>query len=261
VNDVAKDGQVSVIILIDRTNQADRFKAADGIDKVAAVKSVPTFDLFYGIMLHQECLTSRILKGYRINEYFCEMEWLVVNQVVKVLNGQRVVNDISFSMQAGHRLGIAGQTGAGKSSLLKMIAGLLQPDQGNLLLGGNRIKGPEEQLLPGHSSIAYLSQHFELLNNYLVEEYLQLTSVLDWASSQRLAALCDIEHVLGRKTTQLLGRGRQRVALAAALGKSPRLLLLDEPFSNLDGAQKEKDKSGTGEYRNKPLCNPTDRFS
>jgi len=63
VNDIAKDGQIRVVVLIYRPDQANRFKAADGIDKIAAVKSVPTFDLFYRLMLHQACFTSRRLKG------------------------------------------------------------------------------------------------------------------------------------------------------------------------------------------------------
>jgi iron(III) transport system ATP-binding protein len=170
------------------------------------------------------------------------MSWLVVNQVFKRLSASIGVDNVSFDLAAGQRLGIAGETGAGKSSLLKMIAGLLQPDGGEIFFKGERVRGPEEQLLPGHPAIAYLSQHFELINHYRVEEFLALTSLLDGREAQRLYALCNIDSLLQRKTTQLSGGERQRVALAAALGKKPQLLLLDEPFSNLDTAQKEKSK-------------------
>ena len=170
------------------------------------------------------------------------MGWLIVNQVFKQLQGSASVGEISFALTAGQRLGIAGETGAGKSSLLKIIAGLLQPDSGQVVFEGERVLGPEERLLPGHAAIAYLSQHFELINHYRVEEYLALTSLLTTSEAKRLYALCGIDALLKRKTTQLSGGERQRVALAAALGKKPRLLLLDEPFSNLDTGQKEKIK-------------------
>lgn len=170
------------------------------------------------------------------------MSWLVVNQVFKLLQGKVGLENVSFDLAVGQHLGIAGETGAGKSSLLKMIAGLLQPDRGEIFFNGERVRGPEEKLLPGHPSIAYLSQHFELINHYRVEEYLALTCLLDSQEAQRLYALCQIDSLLKRKTTQLSGGERQRVALAAAIGKKPQLLLLDEPFSNLDTAQKEKIK-------------------
>lgn len=170
------------------------------------------------------------------------MSWLVVNQVFKLLEGKVGVENVSFDLAVGQHLGIAGETGAGKSSLLKMIAGLLQPDRGEIFFNEERVHGPEEKLLPGHPSIAYLSQHFELINHYRVEEYLALTCLLDSQEAQRLYALCQIDALLKRKTTQLSGGERQRVALAAAIGKKPQLLLLDEPFSNLDTAQKEKIK-------------------
>ena len=170
------------------------------------------------------------------------MSWLVVNQVFKQLQANASLGEINFDLSAGHRLGIAGETGAGKSSLLKMIAGLLQPDRGEIRFEGARVLGPEERLLPGHSAIAYLSQHYELINHYRVEEFLALTSLLEAGEAEKLYALCGIDSLLQRKTTQLSGGERQRVALASALGKKPRLLLLDEPFSNLDAAQKEKIK-------------------
>lgn len=170
------------------------------------------------------------------------MSWLIVNQVFKQLQGKVGVENVSFDLAFGQHLGIAGETGAGKSSLLKMIAGLLQPDRGEIFFNGERVRGPEEKLLPGHPSIAYLSQHFELINHYRVEEYLALTCLLDSQEAQRLYTLCLIDSLLKRKTTQLSGGERQRVALAAAIGKKPQLLLLDEPFSNLDTAQKEKIK-------------------
>jgi ABC-type sugar transport system ATPase subunit len=170
------------------------------------------------------------------------MQWLSVNHVVTSLQDDIATAGISFSLQRGERLGIAGETGAGKSSLLKMIAGLLQPGRGTIFFEERRVEGPEEKLLPGHSHIAYLSQHFELLNHYRVEEYLSLSSVLEQQEALSLYSLCEIDHVLKRKTSQLSGGERQRVALASALVKRPRLLLLDEPFSNLDFVHKEKIK-------------------
>ncbi|NDF98216.1 MAG: ABC transporter ATP-binding protein [Chitinophagia bacterium] len=170
------------------------------------------------------------------------MQWLSVNQVVKQLNTELVVGGVSFSLQAGARLGIAGETGAGKSSLLKIIAGLLQPDQGSVYFEEERVPGPDEKLLPGHPRIAYLSQHFELINHYRVNEYLALTNQLEIEQANRLYVLCGIDHLLNRKTSQLSGGERQRVALANAIAKRPRILLLDEPFSNLDLAHKEKIK-------------------
>lgn len=170
------------------------------------------------------------------------MQWLSVNQVVTSHQARPVSAGISFSMQRSERLGIAGETGAGKSSLLKMIAGLLQPAEGNIIFEDKRVEGPEEKLLPGHRHIAYLSQHFELLNHYRVEEYLALSNILETDEAISLFSLCGIDHVLKRKTSQLSGGERQRVALANALVKRPRLLLLDEPFSNLDFVQKENIK-------------------
>jgi len=170
------------------------------------------------------------------------MQWLSVNQVVTSLQENTAPDGISFTLQRGERLGIAGETGAGKSSLLKMIAGLLQPGKGTIFFEERRVEGPEEKLLPGHRHIAYLSQHFELLNHYRVEEYLSLSSVLEQEEALSLYSLCEIDHVLKRKTSQLSGGERQRVALASALVKRPRLLLLDEPFSNLDFVHKEKIK-------------------
>ncbi len=153
------------------------------------------------------------------------------------------VKDISFTQQSLEKIAIAGETGSGKTTLLKMIAGLAQPDEGNIYFDNKRILGPFEKLLPGHPAIAYLSQHYELRNNYRVEEELESKNLLTEEEAASIYSICKIQHLLKRKTNQLSGGERQRIVLARLLTTSPKLLLLDEPFSNLDAIHKNIIKS------------------
>ena len=164
------------------------------------------------------------------------MEFLQV-----VMAGARggALKDVNFSLQQGQRLVVAGATGSGKSTLLKMIAGLVQTDQGEILFDGQRVAGPKETLVPGHPDIAYLSQHFELWNNYRVSDILSYANELTEEDAGALYSICRIDHLQGRRTDQLSGGERQRIALAKLLTRPPKLLLLDEPYSNLDRVHKE----------------------
>ncbi len=162
------------------------------------------------------------------------MSMLEVKGVIKELQGVRVVDDVSFTQQYKQKLAIAGETGSGKSTLLKMICGWVQPNAGEMLFEGRRIIGPEEQLLPGHPCIGYLSQHFELRNNYRVHELLEMALKLEQQQADKIFEICRISHLLRRRTDQLSGGEKQRIATARLLIASPKLLLLDEPYSNLD---------------------------
>lgn len=170
------------------------------------------------------------------------MSYLSITNLTKIYNEEKVVDQISFSIEKGIKLGIAGETGAAKTTVLKLIAGLLQPDSGQIFLNGVKVEGPEDRLLPGHPSIGYLSQHFELRNNYRVEEELEMASNMDASETSRIVSTCKISHLLKRKTNALSGGERQRIVLAKTLVKKPSLLLLDEPFSNLDPAHKSQMK-------------------
>ncbi len=164
---------------------------------------------------------------------------LEVREVAKNHAGYGYANTISFKLPKGQKLAIAGETGSGKTTLLKLIAGLLEPNTGSVHFNGERVLMPSEQLIPGHPKIAFLSQHFELRNNYRVEELLDMARKIPEARANHIYKICRIEHLFARKTNQISGGEKQRIVLAQLLTTEPSLLLLDEPFSNLDKIHKQ----------------------
>lgn len=154
-------------------------------------------------------------------------------------DGHTVLHDISFEQGEYEKIAIAGETGSGKSTLLQTIAGLVQASAGQITFEGKRVIGPHDKLVPGHEGIAYLSQHYDLPQFLRVEQVLRYANMLQGDEAETLYEVCRISHLKQRKTNQLSGGERQRIALARLLSTWPSLLLLDEPYSNLDKGHKE----------------------
>lgn len=162
-----------------------------------------------------------------------DMDFLKVSRISKK-EKEFNLEPITFSIDKSEKLAIAGETGSGKTTLVKMIAGLVQPDGGSIFFKGEAVEGPLFRLIPGHPGIAFLSQQFELPTYYRVEELLEYANEMLVKDADQLFRICRIDHLVKRRTDQLSGGERQRIALARILIGKPELLLLDEPFSNLD---------------------------
>jgi len=162
------------------------------------------------------------------------MDLVTVTDISLVEQGTTIVAPISFTQRRGQKLALAGASGAGKSTLLQLVAGLAQPATGEVRIAGERVRRPHDALIPGHPGVAYLSQKSDLPHSLRVEQVLRYASKRPAAEAQALYELCRIDQLLPRRTDQISGGEQQRVALARLLLGAPRLLLLDEPFSNLD---------------------------
>jgi len=167
------------------------------------------------------------------------MEFLRAEEISRKEQSGTVLHKISFTVEQHKKIAIIGETGSGKSTLLKIISGHAQPETGRVFYQGNKVWGPNEQLIPGHPGIAYLSQHFELRNNYFVHEILDYANKMSEIEAEKIFKICQVHHLLKRKTDQLSGGEKQRIALSRLLVGKPSLLLLDEPFSNLDMPHKK----------------------
>jgi molybdate transport system ATP-binding protein len=154
------------------------------------------------------------------------------------------VLEASFSSE-GRVIGLFGASGAGKTSLVNMIAGLLRPDRGVIALDDEILDDTEKgvHVLPHRRRIGYVFQDARLFPHMNVAQNLGYGRRMnrlpdDPAQQKRVSDLLDIGHLLDRRPGKLSGGERQRVALGRALLSKPRLLLLDEPLGSLDEGRK-----------------------
>lgn len=142
-------------------------------------------------------------------------------------------------------LGVVGKSGSGKTTLLKCIYGLEDLESGEILFDKKKILGPSYNLIPGDENMKLVSQDFYVLDNHTVEENIfdKLIGYSNEAKQKRAAKilkLLELNYLKNTRAKFLSSGQKQRVAIARALAIIPNVLLLDEPFSNLDKLLTEK---------------------
>ena len=160
-----------------------------------------------------------------------------VRDIRKHFDEVHAVNGVDFSIQDGELLVILGPSGCGKTTLMRMIAGLEKPTTGDIIIAGQVVT----DLPPRDRKIAMVFQSYALYPHMTVFDNIAFPLKAQQFPKQEIkrkveaaAATLGIERLLNRKPRQLSGGERQRVALCRALVKEPRVMLLDEPLSNLD---------------------------
>jgi len=152
----------------------------------------------------------------------------------------RVVEVATFTLEAGEQRALRGESGSGKTTFLHLLAGILAPDSGSILLAGREITqlseaGRDRQRA---ESIGYIFQTFNLLQGHTALENVELGMAfgrgVDRAQAGALLQRVGLGDKLGHYPRQLSTGQQQRVAVARALANRPKLVLADEPTGNLD---------------------------
>jgi iron(III) transport system ATP-binding protein len=154
-----------------------------------------------------------------------------------------VLNNFNFKLEEGEHLCVMGESGCGKSTLLKTIYGLLNLQKGEIFWKENQVLGPKFNLVPGMDFFKYVAQDFDLMPYISVSENIKkfLSRFYPEESEKRtqeLLAVIEMTNFKNTKVKNLSGGQKQRVAIARALAKEPELILLDEPFGQIDNFKK-----------------------
>lgn len=164
-----------------------------------------------------------------------------VQHLTKRFGTRTAVHDLSFKLEAGQTLALIGSSGSGKTTTLRMINRLIEPDGGQILVDGEDLtRQPLEQM---RRRMGYVIQNMGLFPHYTVEENVAIVpNLLKWSRERTRTRVHELlEHVGLPATTyaskfpdQLSGGQQQRVGLARALAADPPIVLMDEPFGALD---------------------------
>ncbi|MDP2686841.1 MAG: ABC transporter ATP-binding protein [Aequorivita sp.] len=158
---------------------------------------------------------------------------------------KNILKDLHFTLKPGEHLSILGESGCGKSTLLHLVYGLLHLEYGSIYYNEKKLLGPTKTLIPGEPFMKLVAQEFNVMPFTTVAENLSshLSGLDEEKDKKRIDELLEVVEMETFKNTlvkNLSGGQKQRVALAKALANKPEILLLDEPFSNIDVFRKNK---------------------
>ena len=162
---------------------------------------------------------------------------IIVEDITKVYDQQKALNNISFCLEKGEIVGFLGPNGAGKSTMMKILTTYLKASTGKAIVNGHDIN---EDPMAVQASVGYLPEHNPLYLEMYVKEYLQFNASIHKIGKDRVqdvVQLTGLQPEAHKKISQLSKGYRQRVGLANALLHDPDVLILDEPTTGLDPNQ------------------------
>lgn len=155
---------------------------------------------------------------------------------------QHAVENASFDIHEGKITAIIGESGSGKSTLLRLIYGLLEPTEGTVRYKGWQVPTRKDKLIPGHDAMKLVSQGFDDLNTYAnvwdnVASQLPNTDIKrKQDKTAEILQRLRIDHLAKKRVADISGGEKQRVAISRALINEPEVLLMDEPFNQVDAS-------------------------
>ena len=173
---------------------------------------------------------------------------LKLQNITKTYQEKVIVNSVSLTVDSGEIVVIVGESGSGKTTLLNIISGNIKPDSGSLMLDNQEVDLYFNRLIRDFPTIKLVPQDYRLKPDYTVAENIDLaltkfTSEYRIKRVQELLELCGITEIKHKKSREISGGEKQRTAIARAIADEPLVLLLDEPFSNLDSINRTQLRS------------------
>ena len=155
----------------------------------------------------------------------------------------KLFHNFNLKVEEGKIIALAGESGCGKSTLLNLIYGLLEWEKGEIIFNGKPILGPKKNLVPGEDFMKLVAQNYDLMPYSTVADNVGkfISNINLDEKKERVDELLKVVGLLDYRDTlpkYLSGGQQQRVSIARALSVMPKLLLLDEPFSNIDFSRK-----------------------
>lgn len=154
---------------------------------------------------------------------------------------KKILNNFSCEVQKGERLCYLGASGCGKTTFLRICAGLEKPTSGEVILRGTKACGDNTFVHPSKRKVGFVFQNFALFEKISVQKNIEYgcQKPEDFDEAKKLIGLLSLESHLNKYPHQLSGGEKQKVALARSLALKPDVILLDEPFSSIDTDQTE----------------------
>ena len=170
--------------------------------------------------------------------------YLEVTNLVKFFDSEYpIIKDLSFSVKKGQLISFLGESGSGKTTFLKCIAGLEKINSGSISLNSKYLNNKDVFIKPQSRKIGFVFQDYPLFPHLNLEENITFNLENKYHSKlEYILKLTGLQFLVDRYPHELSGGEQQRACIARALIRDPELLLLDEPFSNLDSAIKESVK-------------------